>query len=228
MNTHMFVFSRRRLSGFTMIEMIGVLAIIAILAVIVVPKVFSTIASSRVTSTVASINAARSSLTEFCGRFGTIPITTNNSRIDDLLVAANMLDNRFVVKIGTQPTSTLATGATWSNATGAWVAAGGNAQTAQSRIVCLTSTANNPSTANGTNYRLNAGTANLPTGSRVVSAVIMGVPITEARNLSLSIDGEPLSTTTAQATTADNNGKVVYAAAAATGTTTVYVYLAHQ
>jgi type II secretory pathway pseudopilin PulG len=208
-----------------MIEMIGVLAIIAILAVIVVPKVFSTIASSRVTSTVASINAVRSSLTEFCGRFGTIPITGNNSRIDDLLVTANLLDNRFVVKIGTQPGATLATGATWSNATGAWVAAGGNSQTGQSRIVCLTSNTNNPSTANGANFRLSGGATNLPAGSRVVSAVIVGVPITEARNLSLSIDGEPLSTTTAQAATADNNGKVVYAAGA---TTTVYVYLAHQ
>jgi prepilin-type N-terminal cleavage/methylation domain-containing protein len=228
MNTHMFVSPRRRLSGFTMIEMIGVLAIIAILAVIVVPKVFSTIASSRVTSTVASINAARSSLTEFCGRYGTIPITTNNSRIDDLLVAANMLDNRFVVKIGAQPGSALATGAAWSNTTGTWTAAGGSTQTAQSRIICLTSNTNNPSTANGANFRLSGGATNLPAGSRVVSAVIVGVPIGEARNLSLSIDGEPLSTTTAQATTADNNGKVVYAAAAATGTTTVYVYLAHQ
>ena len=225
MNTHMFVFSRKRLSGFTMIEMIGVLAIIAILAVIVVPKVFSTIASSRVTSTVASINAARSSLTEFCGRFGTIPITTANSRIDDLLVAANLLDNRFVVKIGTQPT-TLATGATWSNATGTWGATGGNSQAGQSRIICLTSNTNNPSTANGANFRLSGvATANLPVGSRVVSAVIMRVPITEARNLSLSIDGDPLSTPATQATAADNNGKVVYAAGA---TTDVYVYLAHQ
>ena len=128
MNTHMLAHSRRRAAGFTMIEMIGVLAIIAILAVIVVPKVFSTIASSRVTSTVASINAARSSLTEFSGKYGMVPLTTNNSRIDDLLVTAGNLDNRFVVKIGTQPTSTFATGATWSNATGAWVAAGGSAR----------------------------------------------------------------------------------------------------
>ena len=226
MNTHMHAHSRRRAAGFTMIEMIGVLAIIAILAVIVVPKVFSTIASSRITSTVASINAVRSSLTEFSGKYGMVPLTTNNSRIDDLLVTAGNLDNRFVVKIGTQPTSAFATGATWSNATGAWVAAGGSAQTAQSRIVCLAATGNNPSTANGTNFRLNGGTANLPTGSRVVSAVLVGVPITEARNLSLSIDGEPFSTTAAQATAADNNGKVVYAASNAN--TTVYVYLAHQ
>ena len=226
MNTNMRKYFQRRSSGFTMIEMIGVLAIIAILAVIVVPKVFSTIAGSRVTSAVASINAARSSLTEFCGRFGTIPITTTNSRIDDLLVAANLLDNRFVVKIGTQPTSTLATGATWSNTTGAWVATGGNSQATQSRIICLASTTNNPSAANGANFRLNGvATTNLPVGSRVVSAVIVGVPISEARNLSLSIDGEPLSTPLAQATAADNNGKVVYAAGV---TTTVYVYLAHQ
>ena len=227
MNTHMFVFSRRRLSGFTMIEMIGVLAIIAILAVIVVPKVFSTIASSRVTSTVASINAVRSALTEYCGRYGTIPITTTsaNARIDDLLVSAGMLENRFVVKIGTQPSPTFQQGANWDATNNRWN--NGASQARESRIICQTSNTNNPS-AGGTNFHLNSTTANLPAGSRVVSAVIVGVPISEARNLSLSIDGEPLSTATAQATTADNNGKVVYAAAAATGTTTVYVYLAHQ
>jgi hypothetical protein len=62
----------------------------------------------------------------------------------------------------------------------------------------------------------------------VVSAVIAGVPISEARELSLRIDGEQLSTTTANANAADTNGKVIYAAAAAGANTTVYVYVTHQ
>ncbi len=217
----------RRQTGFTLIEMIGVLAIIAILAVIVVPKVFSTIAGSRVTSAVASVNALRSALSEFSGRYGTLPLTTTNSRLDDLLITASMLENRFVVKIGTQPGTPPIAGATWSRATGAWVATGGASQATQSRIICSTSTTATPSTANGANFRLNGGNVNLPAGSRVAAAVIVDVTGAEARDLSLRIDGEPLSQT--NATTADNNGKVVYAAPnATTGLTTAYIYLAHQ
>ncbi len=207
--------------------MIGVLAIIAILAVIVVPKVFSTIAGSRVTSAVASINAVRTAVTEFSGRYGTVPVTTANSRIDDLLLTAGMLENRFAVKIGTQPGTTLVTGATWANTAGAWATTNaGNNQATQSRIICSLSTATAPSTAAGTNFRLN-GATNLPAGSRVVAAVVVNCTGAEARDLSLRIDGDALSQTAA--TTADNAGKVAYAAAdAATGLTTAYVYLAHQ
>ncbi len=226
MNTHMHSPSRSRLFGFTLIEMIGVLAIIAILAVVVVPKVFSTIAGSRVTSAVASINSVKSAITQFGGRYGSVPLTGANSRVDDLLLATGMLENRFVVKIGAQPGRTAVAGATWSNATGAWVATGGSSQATQSRIVCATSTTTTPSTASGTNFRLD-GRANLPAGSRVVAAVLVDVTGAEAMDLSQQIDGAPYSQTAA--TAADNNGKVVYAAPnATTGLTTAYVYLAHQ
>jgi prepilin-type N-terminal cleavage/methylation domain-containing protein len=217
----------RRHSGFTLIEMIGVLAIIAILAVIVVPKVFSTIAGSRITSTVASVNSMRSALSEFGGRYGTLPVTTANSRLDDLLITANMLEGRFVVKTGAQPGAAIIAGSTWSNATGTWVATGGTSQATQSRIICSTSTNAVPSTANGANFRLNGGNVSLPAGSRVAAAVIVDVTGVEARELSLRIDGDSLSQ--ANTTTADNNGKVVYAAPnGTTGLTTAYIYLAHQ
>jgi len=227
MKTNARRFLRRSVSGFTLIEMIGVLAIIAILAVIVVPKVFSTIAGSRVTGAVASINSVRSAVTEFAGRYGTVPLTTANSRIDDLLMTAGMLENRFTVKIGTQPGSTLVTGATWANTTGTWATTNaGTSQAAQSRIICSTSTVAAPSTAAGANFRLN-GATNLPAGSRVVAAVLVNVSGSDARDLSLRIDGDAYSQTVA--TTADNSGKVVYAAPdPTTGLTTAYVYLAHQ
>ena len=226
MNTHMFARARRA-TGFTLIEMIGVLAIIAILAVIVVPKVFSTIAGSRVTSAVASINAVRSAVTEFGGRFGAVPLTTANSRIDDLLMTAGMLENRFTVKIGAQPGTNVVAGANWARTTGTWATTNaGTNQTGQSRIICSTSTTTTPATANGTNFRLN-GTANLPAGSRVVAAAIVNCTGAEARDLSLRIDGDAMSQTVA--TTADNAGKVVYGVPdAATGLTTAYVYIAHQ
>jgi prepilin-type N-terminal cleavage/methylation domain-containing protein len=217
--------SSSRRAGFSLVEMIGVLAIIAILAVIIVPRVFSTIASSRITNAVASINAAKTAISDFAGSHGTIPITNNNSRIDDLLLTAGKLDSRFQVKIGTQPVNPPVLGATWTNTSGTWTAAGGANQNGQSRLICLASTTTTPSTALGSNYQLD-GSTNLPAGSRVVSAVVAQCTATEAWELSKKIDGEPLSQ--AAAGTADDDGKVVYAAPNAQGLVTVYVYLAHQ
>lgn len=210
--------------------MIGVLAIIAILAVIIVPKVFSTIASSRVTSTVGSVTSVRTALADFAGKYGTLPVLgsaapvvdLNNARIDDLLIKTGNLDQRFSPKLGTQVT-TYAAGATWTqNASGQWQTAGGTAQTAQSRII--TATSNTAAPATGNNFRLD-GTTNLPTGSIVASAVVKGVTANDARELSLRIDGDQLSQT--NTTTADTRGKVVYAAPVA-GVTDVYIYLVHQ
>ncbi len=134
------------------------------------------------------------------------------------------MEGRYIVKIGTQPNNPPAVGATWTRAAGAWTAAGGAAQTTQSRIICLTSTATAPATANGTNYQLN-GAVDLPTGSRVISAVLVNVTSNEAREVSMRIDGE---SATQALGAADSAGKVVYAAPNAAGLTTVYIYIAHQ
>jgi len=221
--------SRSRQSGFSLVEMIGVLAIIAILAVVIVPKVFSTIASSRVTNAVGSITSMKSAVSDFAGKYGTIPLSTATSRIDDLLVTTGFLDSRFVVKIGTQPATPLVAGDTWTQVAGVWTPSGNGAnQAGQSHIISLVSTATVPNTAAGSNYRLSgvaAASANLPTNSRVISAVLVNVTAAEARDLSLKIDGESL--TAATTAVADAAGKVVYAAPVA-GITTVYVYIAHQ
>lgn len=212
--------------GFSLVEMIGVLAIIAILAVVIVPKVFSTIASSRVTSAVGSTNSMKTAVTEFAGKYGTLPVTTNNNRIDDLLVTAGLLDSRFLVKIGTQPGATPLAGGVWSNATGAWVATGGVSQAAQSRLISLTANVASIPGVNGSNYMLD-GVTNMPTGARIASAVIAAVPLTDARELSLKIDGDTMTQPVGSAL-ADTAGKVAYAIPNAAGTTTVYIYLAHQ
>ena len=219
--------STRSKRGFSLVEMIGVLAIIAILAVVIVPKVFSTIAASRVTAAVASINSMKTAVTEFAGKYGTIPTTGNNSRIDDLLMTAQVVEGRFAVKVGTQPVNPPLAGANWARnaTTGAWAANGGSNQNSQSRIICVNSNANAPSASNGANYRLN-NTVDLPAGSRVVSAVIVNLTANDARELSLRIDGDAYSESSA--TTADNAGKVVYAAPNGQGLTTAYVYMVHQ
>lgn len=217
--------AHRRHDGFSMVEMIGVLAIIAILAVVIVPKVFSTIASARVTNTLASVTSVKSAVTDFAGKYGTIPTTGDKQRIDDLLITAGLLESRFTVKLGTPPSNPPKVGATWSVANGSWTPSdtGADSQGAQSRIVCLTSNTSAP--AGGRNYRLNGGTTDLPANSRVVSAVIRQVPLNDARELSVRLDGEGLSQA-AGATTADESGRVVYGA---TGTLRdVFIYIAHQ
>jgi len=218
--------STRRQAGFSLIEMIGVLAIIAVLAVIIVPKVFSTIASARLTSAVSSVGAMKSSVVEFAGKYGTLPVTANTSRLDDLLVADGLIDGRFAVKIGTPQTIPAIAGGTWKRANGVWAATGGTAQTNQTKLICLASTTGVPSAANGANYRLDGVVGNnLPVGARVVSAVIFGVTGTEAKELSFRIDGD--ACTEADTSTADDRGKVVYAKPTAAGTT-VYIYIVHQ
>lgn len=217
--------NRRSRAGFSLVEMIGVLAIIAILAVVIVPKVFSTIASSRVTSAIGSVTSLKAAVTEFAGKYGTIPATGNAQRIDDLLVAANMLDSRFVVKVGAQQNATSNAAATWTYANGTWTPAGGTTQAAMSRVICLNSNTTAPNTAVGANYQLDAAT-DLPAGSRVVSAVLVNIRASEALELSQRLDGDVMSE--ADTTTADANGKVVYNTPNGQGLTTAYVYVAHQ
>lgn len=214
-----------RKAGFSLVEMIGVLAIIAILAVVIVPKVFSTIASSRVTNAIGSVNTMRTAATDFAGKYGTLPVTNSKSRFDDLLIAAGILDSRFTPKIGNQPSSKAVAGSKWTRSGDTWSASGGSSQNKESRIVCQVTTTKTPSTAAGRNFYLD-GNNDLPAGSRVVSAVLVGVSGAEAHELSQRLDGGAF--TQATPATADNQGKVAYNKPNKAGQTTVYVYVAHQ
>ena len=212
----------RRKSGFSLVEMIGVLAIIAILAVVIVPKVFSTIASSRITNAIGSVNSIKTAVTDYAGKHGTVPYTDNESRIDDLLVKAGMLESRFAVKIGTQAPNPPLAGDAWNAASGNYTrGTGGVNQSGQSRILCVAASPTAVPGSSYTNFHLD-GTTPLPAGSRVISAVITGLTAAESRELSLRIDGDAFTPSTTGV--ADTKGKVTYAAAG----TTAFIYLAHQ
>ena len=226
MNMHPKAGARRNSqSGFSLIEMIGVLAIIAVLAAVIAPRVFSTIASSRVNAAASSIGGISSAVTDFASKYGNLPVTGANSRIDDLLLTSGYLDQRFTVKIGTPAPTPPVAGASWTFANSVWTSAGGASQATQARIICVASNANVPSAAAGANYQLD-GATNLPTGVNVISAVIPNVTGTQAQALSAAVDGDSLSAATNAV--ADNAGKVVYAAPNGAGLTTVYIYIAQQ
>ena len=60
--------------AFTLIEMIGVIAIISILATVLLPKVQSAIARSKVSSTVLVFNTLKTVVVDYYSRSNTFPL----------------------------------------------------------------------------------------------------------------------------------------------------------
>lgn len=73
----------RRAAAFTLIEMIGVLAIVAILAAVITQAVIQSIRDSKITSAVASVNAARVAANHFYQRYEYIPLDAKISIVYD-------------------------------------------------------------------------------------------------------------------------------------------------
>ena len=198
--------------GFTLIEMIGVLAVIAILAALLIPKVFNAINDAKVNGTVVGVETVKTALVDHYGKAGRfdqlISGATPNNWVNsatagaivgpgydtNVLTAESLIDKPFFSKIGTNAT-----------------------------VQCLNceATATLPGTANGA-YSLSGSGTNETTGQYVLEAVISGVAEQDAQALSQRIDGPQLSTAIG---TSDTQGRVKYA----TGSpTTVYIYITHR
>lgn len=213
-------------TGFTLIEMVGVLAVIAVLAALLVPKIFTAINEARMNKAVAGVNTAKSGAMMYFGkfgRFGDIDGKTYTSYAAG--TAADAWDSTVLVPLGYLEKD-------YTNAN--LVGIGG-------RIQLVAPTPAGTLNGGGTAYDLTGSGANeVTSGAAVVQLAFFDVPVEDARELSLRIDGKPgaaqtagatgvLSTDEANKAEADFHGRVTYAGpAAASGNTTVYIYLAHK
>lgn len=87
----------RRSAAFTMVEMVGVLAVIAILASLLTPKIFASINEARLNAAVGSLDAVKAATVSYYSKNGYLP--TNNA-VDMVLVTAEFLERPFQCKVG--------------------------------------------------------------------------------------------------------------------------------
>lgn len=165
----------RKVQAFTLIEMIGVLAVIAILAALLIPKIFEAINNARINNCVVSYNTAKTAVMDHYGKYGAIDRTTNGASIptsglagyDQWLLTEGFLDKPFAVRIGTNS------------------------------FVQVTN-------ATSVVYYLDGGTNNAVAGATyVVEAVVGGVPASDAKDVNDRLDGDkaPFSVTLGQSDT---------------------------
>jgi len=194
--------------GFTLIEMIGVLAVIAILASLLIPKIFEAINNARISNVSLSYNTVKTALADHYSKFGSLVSSNGTSfgvgtsvllNFDKVLVSEGFLDKAFSVKIGDQSVGA----------------------TQHVEVVAALDTSAAP-TATDSRYSLAGDNVNEAVGSAVAQVVIPGVLESDARALSLLLDGATMSTAIG---TSDTSGRVKYA----TGSpTVVYIYLTHR
>src|SRR5689334_18259567 len=209
----------RRGAGFTLIEIIGVVAVIAILAAVLTPRVISVIARGKVNGTAQSLASLKTATTDYMVKHGSLPSrdgtgSTNGAvatgRFDADLVAGGFTEKLFACAIGAQ---------TFDE----------TALTGRIHVRCLTATAaasvtDPTATVGGSNFNLDrdTATADFTSGQKVVSAFIPGVALADAIELNKILDGD-----TNTGTAADTTARCMYSAAAVDNTVTVYVYVAH-
>jgi len=216
---------KKKSLGFTLVELIGVMAVIAILSAMLIPKIFDAINSARIEHAAASINTIRTAVASHYTKYGAFADATGTfftpagvvsggtqeadaAAFDTLvLMKDRMIDKRFAVKLGDQLATTLV----------------------RVRKIEEAATAADI-TEETANYDFDGVGAVVDTnnGSLVVEAVITGVNGNDAKELKEMIDGNDLTNPTPAVGAVATLGRVKYPAIATGETGTVLVYIYHR
>lgn len=184
--------------AFTLIEMIGVLAVIAILAALLIPKVFSAINEARVNGVSISVATLKTATADHYGKYGkfetqggTTALSLPCTNFDTVLMTEGLVDKPFTAKIATNSVLQLVMGGT-------------------------------DNIGAGPGYKLDGNIISTTNASIVVEAVLSGVASQDAKDLNDLIDGASLG---AALGADDTKGRVEYKSPFPT---TVYIYLTHR
>jgi len=214
---------RSNRAGFTLVEMIGVLAVIAILTAMLIPKIFETINSARINAAAAAINTVKNSVANHYAKYGgfanaagtiltpaTVGASTDAANFDtEVLLTDGMLEKRFAVKIGDQLSTNLV----------------------RVRAVAAAATAG-AITATSANYDMDGVDTDVDTndGALICECIMTGVSAADARALKQIIDGSDITAIANLPAigAAATKGRVKYEAIGAGETGTVLVYVNHM
>lgn len=236
--------------GYSLLELVLVLAIVSVLVGLLLPKGFDALRNARIQQVEKTVDTLKTALTDFIsmpGGNGSLPRTEgtgipcsgaalsgatdvakgNGARLDVVLLGTGKLERPLSLRMGSQFFSSTGTGneLTWNQALQAFVitpdAAPQRNWSAVTRVE--TRTANPglpPSMALGANFRLD-GTTNLNANYVVAYLVIPACPAKDAYELALSLNGPQLAPFEGALC---DTGVVAYAAPS-NGITDVYIYL---
>jgi type II secretory pathway pseudopilin PulG len=219
-------------AAFTLLEVIGLVAVIAILAAVLIPRVMSVIGRGKVSATAQSLGGLQGAIAEYAARSNALPWrlgydTTNaptlGGRFDADLLRAGLIERLFVSSIGSQtPQATSGFGCAPSATPQAVtpLLQRPHVRSAPGGAVSLLPVA---TAITDVNFDLDRnGTGDFTTAQTVAYAYLPEVNVTEAAQLDQLLDGDLMTTGAA-----DSTGRCLRSALSANNTVTVYVYLAH-
>lgn len=241
----------KKLQGYSLLELVLVLAIVSVLVGLLLPKGFDALRNARIQEVKSAANTLKTALTDLItmpGGSGSIPRTEgtgiptsgaalsgatdvakgNGARLDTILLATGKLERPLSLRMGSQVYTSAGSGneMAWNQTLQAFVISPDAAPlrnwSAVTRIEARSSNpALVPSAALGANFRLD-GVTNRSPNVIVAYMVIQSCPAKDAYELALSMNAPQLAPVEGAAC---DTGLVAYAAPL-NGVTDVYVYLA--
>lgn len=214
--------------GFTLIEMIGVLAVVAVLAALVLPKAMDVIAESRVNALAASCKAYETAVTKYYGDIGSLlPLNATGSPTAETTgdsATATSMAARLTLS---RSDSLVTANGLWPKFRGPYLEKFDSATPpalGTTMYIPVTAAVNYDTAVTATNLgwdlKGDDGNSDLPTGANVVYFRLVGLSVEDFTRLDSIIDPD-VGTTDA---TKQLRGRAKYD----TSTDTLYLYLAHR